>query len=358
MRLRKYRYVTIGGLLVILAYFLLFKPEPTDLYRPDNWAQMSISVGASILTLVGIIASIVTSSENNRRVEVDESLSAIKKRTVEKKNLNPDRSLREIYDNSIQKIEAIRDSMSPIRYRESIVGIFSFFLFLASSLSAILANPFSFILGFFLVGIVLLIGYILYVFEEFVKIDVFSFPKKNKCTLSLLGVRINGIPQQFKPEIKEIPISFNQNIERIEFKVRLKGKVKNGFLHATVKYRNGLISYIPDSNTFLANFGFIDNFHLTLLEKEFDTGVLQLNGSLDLDFDVIIRSERESAENPLIWRGLIERLGAREVYKHCSVNEDFIVDSIELRLYEDPFFKPSYKRRESDCFTFNIIRTA
>jgi len=356
MRLKTYQIFTLVFLFFILVYVVLIEVQPTELYRPDNWAQMSISVGASILTLVGIITSIVMSNENNRRVEFNGNLNAFLKKTEEKERINPDRSLTGVYGNSRRKIQAIIDTMSPLRYAESIMGLLSFFLFLASSLSAVLGHPFKLTLGTFLFGVALLTGYVLYVVEEFAKIDRFSSPLKKKGKLSLLAVRVNGTAQHFEGEENEFEISFNHPIERMEFRVRFEGNIRNGFLHATVRFRNGSVSFIPDSNTYLSNFGFINDFQLTLLEKDLDTGVLQGSEPLDLSFDLVLRSERGSEENPLIARGLIERLGEMEVYKYCSIPEDILVDFVEIRVYEDPFFKSNYKRREIDGFTLRVNR--
>ena len=125
-------------------------------------------------------------------------------------------------------------------------------------------------------------------------------------------------------------------------------------MHATVRYSNGLVSFVPDVNTFLANFGFIDDYHLTLLEREFDTGIIQTENSLDLPFELILRSNKGTEENPMIAKGFIESLGEKAIFKNCSLNENFLTTTIELRMYEDPLYKPNSKRREVDCIILKI----
>lgn len=206
----------------------------------------------------------------------------------------------------------------------------------------------------------MLTGYVIYCAKEFAKIDKFSFPPKKKGKLTLQRVKINGEPVHFRNENSDKAtkfVNFTQKIERLEFKIRFEGHVRNGFLHATVKYTNGRVSYIPDSNTYLSNFGFVDDYTLTPLEKEFDTGVLQGNGPVDLLFDLVLRSRKETDENPVIARGFIDRLGGKNIYRYCSIPEDFLVDSIEIRVLEDPFFKSNYKRREVDCITLRPRRS-
>ena len=71
---------------------------------------MSISVGASILTLVAIIAAIVLSNENNKRIEMTDNLAAMLNKMEEKERTNPDRSLSEIYAQSKTKVAEIIDT--------------------------------------------------------------------------------------------------------------------------------------------------------------------------------------------------------------------------------------------------------
>ena len=339
-------------LLLMIAWIALTEFAPTEFYKPDNWATISIAIGATILTLVGIITSILVSNENNRRVEFIANLSLISNKIEQKAGTNPDKSLNEIYSNSIEKLRALVEGLAPLKYSEGLIGIFSFFFFLISALLAIFGYQFKFVIGNFVVGTVLLIGYVIYIIEEFIKIDVSSsLPKKNG-KLTLLAIKLNGEPWQFENKNEnEVSIKLNQIINRIEFKVRFEGEVRNAFLHATVRYANGLVSYIPDANTYLSNFGFINDFRLGLLESVFDTGTLQSDKQVDLSLDLVLRSEKGTAQNPVIAKGFIERLGEKDIYKYCSIPEDFHIDSIEIRIWEDPFFKPNYKRREVDLIT-------
>jgi hypothetical protein len=205
--------------------------------------------------------------------------------------------------------------------------------------------------------LVLLVGYFTYVIEEFAAMDKFSRMRKKNGNLTILDIKINGTHIPFELKNKEISLTLNSKIERIEFKVRFEGTVRNGFLHAIVRYSNGLSSHIPDSNTFLANIGFIDNYHLTLLEKEFDTGVIQTdnaNNSLDLPFELILRSSKNTDENPIIAKAFIEQLGLKSIFKYCSLTDNFVTTTIELRMYEDPLYRASFKGREVDCIILNI----
>lgn len=352
--LRLYQFITISLILALLIFLPLSNPAPSENFRADNWAQMSISVGASVLTLLAVIVAIGLSSENNRRLEFNECLTGILNKIEEKKRNNPDRSFDNAYDNSKEKIQEVIDSVPILRYTESLIGILSFIFFLFSAVSAVIGYPFTYTVGSFAYGIVLLTGYVLYVIEEFANMDKFSRVRKKKGSLSLLDIKINGVHKKFEIQNKEVILSLPQKIEKIELKVRFEGYARNGFLHASVKYKNNLVSYIPDSNTFLASYGFIDDYHLTLLEKEFDTGILQVEKSTDSTFEIILRSNKGTDENPLIGTGFIERLGIKEIYKHCSLTANFQISSIELRIYEDPLYKPNFKRREIDCITLKI----
>jgi len=353
MKLRLHHILTLALVFIMIVVLALIEVEATDLFRPDNWAAMSIGFGASILTLVGIITSILTSNENNRRTEFIENLNIVLKKIEDKIRINPDRSLTEIYENSKKTIKALIDNMLPMKYSEGITGILSFYFFLVSAFIAVIGWKFKFVFGFFLFGIALSVGYVAYCVIEFAKIDSSSSLPKKKGELELQAVKVNGRTLPFETIGKEIFISSSQRIERIEFKVRFKGTVRNGFFHAIVRYTNGLASHIPDSNTYLANFGFVDDHILTLLEKEADTGVLQKSEQLDLSFDLILRSSKGTEENPLILKAFIERLGEKDIYKYLSIPDDFVVNVIEIRIYEDPFFKPTYKRREIDCITIH-----
>ena len=190
----------------------------------------------------------------------------------------------------------------PLKFTVSLIGLLSFFFFLGSAVFAIWDFPYKWILSSFLIGIDLLIGYVIYMAEEFVTMDKLSSPKKKKGELTLQDVRINGIHKEFEQNKKEISFSIGKKVEKMEFKLRFNGNVRNGFLHATVRHSNG-IAYVPDENTFLASFGFRDDFGLTLLDK-FDTGVLYVNGKQNFHFELVLRSKKETEVNPLVSRRL------------------------------------------------------
>lgn len=342
------------GLAFTLGSIYLTSLEPTQWYKADNWATISIAIGATILTLVGIITSILVGNENSRRTEFIENLSFISNNVEEKGRINPDRSLTEIYNNSIRKMRVVIDQLAPLKYSEGIIGIFSFFFFLISALLAIYGYPFKFIIGNFAVGIILLVGYINYVIEEFLKIDSSSALPKKKGELTLLTLKINGNNQYFEMKSKETSIKLTEKIRRMEFRVGFVGNVRNGFLHTSIRYTNGASSYIPDSNTFLSNFGFTDGYILTLYDRRLDTGLLQSDEPIELAMDVC----RDLNENPFQEDVPVEGLGRRKVYRYCSIPLNFQEDRIEIRVYEDPFFKPNFKRREIDVITIHLIKVS
>ena len=341
-----YLFFLLSFLIVFSIYIWLGNPAPTPNYSANNWAQMSIEVGASVLTLVAIITAIALGNENSRRIEFNDDLNSFVNKVEEKKTLNPDKSYSKLYDSSKEKILKIIDSTPPLRYSESVIGIIGFFFFLTSALYAILGGSFQLTVAFFLYGIAMLIGYIFYVMEEFRIADRYSHVKKKSGSLSLLAAKINGIPYNLSTEEQQTHVTINQKIDRMEFKLRFEGEARNGFLHATIKCSNGAVSFIPEENTFLANFGFANDYQLVLLDK-FDTGVLQIKGKEDFSFELSLRNQKGSDANPLIMRTSVERLGWQDVFKHCSLWNDVKIDTIELRIYEDPLYKPNFKEERT-----------
>src|SRR5208283_3707146 len=103
-RFRVYQGFLLSFLIIFSLYVLIGKPVPTANYSANNWAQMSIEIGASVLTLVAIITAIALGNENSRRTEFTDSLNAFVNKVEEKKNLNPDKSFNELYDSSKEKI--------------------------------------------------------------------------------------------------------------------------------------------------------------------------------------------------------------------------------------------------------------
>ena len=109
-RFRAYQVFIVISLIITFLSVFTSDFGPSGFYTPDGWAQMSISVGASILTLVAIIAAIVLSNENNKRIEMTDNLAAMLNKMEEKERTNPDRSLSEIYAQSKTKVAEIIDT--------------------------------------------------------------------------------------------------------------------------------------------------------------------------------------------------------------------------------------------------------
>lgn len=353
MRLDKHHHVILVIVLVVIIRIGLFDFQKTANFRPDNWAEMSFAVGASILTLVGIITSIVVSNENNRRSEFKDNLTFVMNKVIDKARINPDRSLTEIYDNSEQQLRAVINERSPLKYSDGIIGILSFFCFLLSALFALENINFKWIYGLFLIGVALLVGYVVYGIVEFEKIDRFSRLPEKRGTLSLLSVRINGQALHFDSESREPIIAIQDRIRRMELGVRFEGRVRNGFFHAVFRYRNGMSTHIPEQNTYLGDIVFADGWNLVISpDKRLDTGIIQSNGPVELLFEVC----RDITENPQIREIEIPRLGRREIHRYCSIPDNYALESIELRVFEDPLFRSSYKRRQVDLITIRPER--
>jgi len=179
-----------------------------------------------------------------------------------------------------------------------------------------------------------------------------TIPKK-KGKLTLLSIKVDDEKCHFEEKGNEVFFTCTEKPNRLELKVRFEGEVRNGFLDAFVKYTNDLFTYIPDSNTYLSDFGFTNCYRLTILEgKKFDTGILQtIDKPLELSFDIVLLTE----SNTLIAAGIVDGQ-MKQIYKNCSVPKDFVVDFIDVRLYEDPSFKPSFKRRIVDQITLTPRR--
>lgn len=349
--MRKHHYFIIIACIGMTAWIAITQSEPTELWKPDSWATLSVAVGATMLTLVSIITSILVSNENNRRTEFIEDFTLVFDRLEDKQRTNPDRSLTAIYDNSMRKMRTLTDEMSPLKYSEGLIGMLSFFLFLFSAISAIIGNPFKLTIGYFGIGIILLIGYFIYIIEEFTKIDRLSTLPKKSGELTLLTARLNGENRHFEMRGKEAFVQYNERITRMEFRARFAGYVRNGFLHATVKYADNVVSYVPDVNTYISRFVFADGYHLTIEpDRRLDTGILQSNDPVELSIDVC----RDIAENSTIGEVEVSRIGRKPVHRFCSVPENSIVNTVGLRIWEDPLYKANYKRRDIDLITVHL----
>jgi hypothetical protein len=201
----------------------------------------------------------------------------------------------------------------------------------------------------FLIGVVLLVGYVIYCIIEFIKIDRFSRLPEKKGSLKLKSVKINGQLLSFDSESKEPVIKIKDRIRRMEFGVRFEGRVRNGFFHAIIRYVRGRATHVPESNTYLGDAVFAEGRLLVLSfsDGRLNTGILQGNETIELLFEVC----KDLTENPVIGIKDIPRLGRIATRRYCSIPENFEVESIELRVYEDPTFRSNYKRRAVDLIT-------
>ena len=349
MKLSKHHYLILVLFILVIIRIEYFELRTTESFKPDSWVEMSFAIGASILTLVGIITSIVISNENDRRREFVDNLEFVMGKLEEKARINPDRSLSRIYENSDDKFSAIRDERSPLNYSDGIIGILSFCFLLTSGCIALENFDFKWIYGTFLTGVALLIGYVVYCIFEFEKIDRFSrLPELGERSLTLFSVKINGQPIQFDSDSREPVIAFSSRIRRMEFGMRFEGQVRNGFFHAVIRYRNGQSTHIPEANTYLGDTVFANGLNLVISpNKRLDTGILQNNGPVELLFEVC----KDMTENPIIREIEVSRLGRREMRQYCSIPANYAIESIELRVWEDPLYQSSNKRREVDILT-------
>jgi hypothetical protein len=340
-------YILVPILILIIPLIIAAGYQTTPNYNPNDWIGMSIAFGAAALTLVSILTSFLTSAENDRRTEFRETLNQIYDR-LEKKSIiyeSFDRSLKPLYDSAKIELQRQIEIRSPLKYSEGIFGFISFFLFLFSIFFVIFGWSFQWIVGSFLLGVGVLVNYLVYCIFEFYKMDVFSSVPEINGALEILFISINGEKVELsstRENTYEVPIP--KDVQKIEFQVRFSGETRNGFLHAVVKYTNGIETHYPDRNTYLIDFGFIDNYRLTLLEP-LDTGVIQTLNSTILIFDLVLRSKAN--ENTIIAQNIpISILGIKNVFRYCSLPDDFNVESIKLRIWEDPYYKPNYKRRK------------
>lgn len=235
-----------------------------------------------------------------------------------------------------------------MEYRESIFGFFSFVLLLLSAILTIQAYPFKQTVGIFTIGFIFIMGYIMYIMLEFIKMDDIYKIQKNEGQLEILNIKINGLQIEYNIVNKEVHVEYDKFIDMIDIKCKYEGKIRSGFLHNIVYYTNGLQTHMPDRNTFLMDYGFSKNFILTIL-KGIDTGVLHKGGLFDVS--LILKSGKN---NELLGKAIDPLLGNIDIFQYCSLQNDFIIDYIEFRMYEDPYFKPNYRRHEVDKITIKI----
>jgi len=359
MVLKSHQQITLLLIMGIFFLVLLTDIEATELYDPNSWASMSIAFGASILTVVGIITSVVTSNVNDRRAEFIDLQNNILNIVEERERIIQDTELNKYYKNSKNKIIELIEERAPMKYSESYIGFASFFLFLSSVILAIYGVYYKFILGSFLLGIGLLSGYVSYCVIEFWKIDQYSFFPDKDGKLEILSVNVNGKDEKLLDNIGDkvrvLLLPENITIDVIEFKVKFRGKLRNGFLHSIVKYIDGSESHIPDRYTSLLAFGFIKNFLLTTING-IDTGMLHNDNPIELLLRIIIRSPKGGKDNKFLMRRSVPPYGEQDIYTFCSVPNDVKIDNINIRMYEDPLYRPKYKRRTVDLIRIKIER--
>ena len=355
MKLRYFHWYIILTLPLFIFAVVFSDIENIITFDKNTMAEISIALSAVILTLVGVVTSILTSKENQKRLEFSANLSASSNKLEIKLATNPDRSFIEVYNKSKEKINTLLENMKPLNYSDGIWGILSFVFFLVSSLFVIWDYSLKWIFTSFLIGASFLGGYLLYYIEECFKIDKRSnLPKKERGTFQLQSLKVNGTLLHF--DITGTDVSFNcsEQLKRLELKMKFEGKVRNGFLDAFVKYSSGLYSWIPDSNTFLSDFGFTESCRFTRIESDsLNTGLLQtMDDSIELTFDIVLRSENTDR----ITKGSLGK-NIVTVNRQCNIPQDLIVDFIDVRLYEDPLFIPNYKRRMVAFFKLIPKRT-
>jgi len=349
-RKRLLTYILVPILIIPLILAAGYQPTPD--YNPNDWINMSIALGAAALTLVSILTSFLTSVENDRRVDFRDTLNQLYDRLEKKSTIYEsfDRSLKSLYDGAKRDLQHQIEIRSPLKYSEGIFGFISFFFFLFSIFFVIFGWSFQWIVGSFLLGVGIIVNYLVYCIYEFNKMDVLASIPDINGALDILFITINGEKAELSSNVENTyEISIPKDVQRIGFQVRFSGETRNGFLHAVVRYTNGLETHYPDRNTYLIDFGFTDNYRLTLLES-LDTGVIQTVNSTILNFDLVLRSK--DSENSLVARNVpISILGIKNVFKYCLLPDEFIVESIKLRIWEDPYYKPNYKRRKVNELT-------
>ena len=352
MNLKGYNKTIFIGILLIcglgfLSYF--FNIKPSIAYDPSVWIEMSVALGAAILTLVGIFTSILTSNENKRREELVEIINKIIVRIDDKLKTIPDRSFHQHYIRYKTELNSLIELFSPLKYSKGLLGLGSFYFFLLDVILILFNYQYNVIFFGFIVGIAFLVGYLAYCMAEFVNIDKMNEVPTINGNVQLLNINVVGDDIHFNSSDggKTFLIKTTVAFKNIIIKTHFKGKVRNGFLHATVFYNNNTVSYIPDRNTFLMDFGFINDNQLAVYAGE-DTGAMQNDIDTDLSMNIKLRGEK----NPTTKIGTMP-FGSLyfDVYKNCTIPDIIKVTSIEIRVYEDPMYKPNYKRREVCLFT-------
>lgn len=360
-KVRKAVYCIIVLALGILYYVVFSDIRPTMEYDPNNWVRMSIALGASMLTVVGIFASIMTSDENSKRAEFTDIQDKIKEIVEGRERYMPEGELKEQYKNTLNKINMLIEERAPLRFRQSYVGFGSFFLFLFSAMSAIFGLEFKIIWFFFLGGVGLIIGYISDCIIEFDKMDRdLTEPARSSARLEIPNIMVNDQEciLYYNRENDQKLLLISDRINVLNIPINFQGIVRNGFLHAIITYVSNEKTYIPHRDTFLMGMGFVDNYRLAIYEGQ-DTGVLNFEDSEDeisLTFNIPLRIRTGTEGNKLLRVVDLQYLGKKDVYEHPYLSDDFRVIQIALRMMEDPFYRPKRKRREIAGIIINVER--
>jgi len=347
------------GAIIIIIIFVDFTPAVE--FDINNWAEISVACGASILTVVGIITSVLTSNENDRRTEFIDIQNKILSVIDGRLNYIDDKEIDTLYNNAKNKINQLIEKRGLMKYNESFIGFASFLAFLISAYYAIIGLSFRVVFGYFLIGLGLIFCYLLYCVLEFIKMDAFNEPlsKRGKIekelTVKINGVKANLLDDPTKKE-KVIESSPEFIYNNIEIDTTFEGLLRNGFFHVIIGYTNDKNTHIPHRITSLLNFGFIDDYDLAVYGGE-DTGILHADGKVNVNFYIPLRNKINSDSNKLLVKDINFPLrGRRDVYEYPSIPKDVFVKYIILRYFEDPYYQPKYKRSELDMLKIRITR--
>jgi len=91
----------------------------------------------------------------------------------------------------------------------------------------------------------------------------------------------------------------------------------------------------------LLEYGFTEECVLAVYGGE-DTGLLQVKGNVYLEFDIELRGEIKYIDKINTNYGIIS------VYDGCNIPSEYIIDRLEIRMFEDPHYKDNFKREVVD----------
>ena len=180
---------------------------------------------------------------------------------------------------------------------------------------------------------------------DFCKIDDLNTIPDPKGELTIKYVKIDGQIQEIADvrNSDELWFDVHNVINDFEINVDFSGNLRNGHLHSIIKFDNNTESHVPDRGTFLMDFGFFDDYRL-FVYGGVDTGFIQSNnGTINLSFNYSIR--KTPTTNDLLEEATIAPFGLKKIYKYGSMPSHVKIKQIELRIIEDPMFRPNFKRR-------------